>query len=100
MYFFIYYKLGARQLKDHKLVYFVPSAMERYLPNYRMDSTKPFNREMCEIILKQIVDKAMAKYKYKAEECDELCSKLCEDIKAAVKKHKFDRWGLRAMGIF
>lgn len=64
----------------------------RVANNYRLNSKKPYNRETCEIILKQLVDKEMAHFKYKAEENDSLCTRLSDEIKAAVKLSKFDRY--------
>lgn len=66
--------------------------ISRYQPSYRLESKNPYNREICEVILKQLVDKEMKNYEYKPEEEDGgLCNKLCDEIVSAVKLSKFDR---------
>lgn len=63
----------------------------RYQPSYQLESKCPYNREVCENLLKELVDKQLKTYSYDGENADELCSSLCESIKSNIKLSKYDR---------
>lgn len=65
---------------------------QRYEPSYRLDSKNPYKREVCQTIIKQLIDKEMKHYEYDPEHADELCRKLSETIKASVKSSRYDRF--------
>ncbi|XP_053663539.1 dynein light chain Tctex-type 4-like [Anopheles marshallii] len=64
----------------------------KYLPSYRLGSRNPFNREACEAILREALDKSLQGVEYSSYFAPSLCQQICEDIKARVKELKFDRY--------
>lgn len=64
----------------------------RYQPSYRLESKLPYSREVCQNLLKELVDKEMKSYAYDGDTAEELCKGLCETIKSNIKTSKFDRW--------
>lgn len=65
--------------------------MTKYQPTYRIEPNRPYNQEQCEIILKQVIDKAMLNFEYSPTEAVAMCESLSEDIKKRVKLLEFDR---------
>uniref|UniRef100_A0A182N1P0 Tctex1 domain-containing protein 4 n=1 Tax=Anopheles dirus TaxID=7168 RepID=A0A182N1P0_9DIPT len=64
----------------------------KYLPSYRLCSRNPFNREACEVILRESMDKSLQGVEYSSYFAPSLCQQICEDIKMRVKELKFDRY--------
>ncbi|XP_040158930.1 dynein light chain Tctex-type 4-like isoform X1 [Anopheles arabiensis] len=64
----------------------------KYLPSYRLTSRNPFNREACEAILRESMDKSLQGVEYSSYFAPSLCQQICEDIKTRVKELKFDRY--------
>uniref|UniRef100_A0A182T8Q6 Uncharacterized protein n=1 Tax=Anopheles maculatus TaxID=74869 RepID=A0A182T8Q6_9DIPT len=64
----------------------------KFLPSYRLGSRNPFNREACEAILRDSLDKSLQGVEYSSYFAPSLCQQICEDIKARVKELKFDRY--------
>uniref|UniRef100_A0A182KH08 Uncharacterized protein n=1 Tax=Anopheles christyi TaxID=43041 RepID=A0A182KH08_9DIPT len=63
----------------------------KFLPSYRLSSRNPFNREACEAILRESMDKSLQGVEYSSYFAPSLCQQICEDIKTRVKELKFDR---------
>lgn len=63
----------------------------RYQHSYQLNSKSPYKNEICQNLLKQLVDKELKSYTYDGENADELCKNLCEAIKSNVKSSDFDR---------
>lgn len=63
----------------------------RYQPSYQLESKYPYNRETCQNLLKELVDKEMKSYAFDGNSAGELCKILCETIKSNIKTSKFDR---------
>lgn len=63
----------------------------KFQNSYRLESTRPYNREKCEKILKLVVDKALKEFEYDSALAFELCETICEDIKKKVKLLEFER---------
>ncbi|XP_065088082.1 dynein light chain Tctex-type 5-like [Ochlerotatus camptorhynchus] len=64
----------------------------KFQPSYRLQSTNPFNREACEVILREALDKALQGVEYSSYFAPSLCQQICEDVKAKVKELNFDRY--------
>ncbi|XP_050093877.1 dynein light chain Tctex-type 5-like [Anopheles aquasalis] len=64
----------------------------KFLPSYRLCSRNPFNREACEVILRESMDKSLQGVEYSSYFAPSLCQQICEDIKTRVKELKFDRY--------
>ncbi|ETN60736.1 hypothetical protein AND_007629 [Anopheles darlingi] len=64
----------------------------KFLPSYRLCSRNPFNREACEVILRESMDKSLQGVEYSSYFAPSLCQQICEDIKSRVKELKFDRY--------
>uniref|UniRef100_A0A8W7K8C1 Tctex1 domain-containing protein 4 n=2 Tax=Anopheles albimanus TaxID=7167 RepID=A0A8W7K8C1_ANOAL len=64
----------------------------KFLPTYRLCSRNPFNREACEVILRESMDKSLQGVEYSSYFAPSLCQQICEDIKTRVKELKFDRY--------
>ncbi|XP_058123118.1 dynein light chain Tctex-type protein 2B [Anopheles ziemanni] len=64
----------------------------KFLPSYRLCSRNPFNREACEAILREAMDKSLHGVEYSSYFAPSICQQICEDIKARVKELKFDRY--------
>ncbi|XP_050072948.1 dynein light chain Tctex-type 5-like [Anopheles maculipalpis] len=64
----------------------------KFLPSYRLCSRNPFNREACEAILRDSLDKSLQGVEYSSYFAPSLCQQICEDIKSRVKELKFDRY--------
>lgn len=63
----------------------------KYLPTYQLESKNPFNREACEAILRESLDKSLQGVEYSSYFAPSLCQQICEDVKAKVKELNFDR---------
>ncbi|XP_058065801.1 dynein light chain Tctex-type 5 [Anopheles bellator] len=64
----------------------------KFLPSYRLCSRNPFNREACEVIMRESLDKSLQGVEYSSYFAPSLCQQICEDIKSRVKELKFDRY--------
>uniref|UniRef100_A0AAG5D5V1 Uncharacterized protein n=1 Tax=Anopheles atroparvus TaxID=41427 RepID=A0AAG5D5V1_ANOAO len=64
----------------------------KFLPSYRLSSRNPFNREACEAILRETMDKSLHGVEYSSYFAPSICQQICEDIKTRVKDLKFDRY--------
>ncbi|XP_052873577.1 uncharacterized protein LOC128278890 [Anopheles cruzii] len=62
----------------------------KFLPSYRLCSRNPFNREACEVIMRESLDKSLQGVEYSSYFAPSLCQQICEDIKSRVKELKFD----------
>lgn len=65
----------------------------RYQPTYRLESQNSFNTEVCENIMKSIIDENL-KYTndYGAPRTALLCQHLCQEITQRITFLKFDRF--------
>ncbi|XP_055535060.1 dynein light chain Tctex-type 5-like [Wyeomyia smithii] len=64
----------------------------KYQPTYQLESKNPFNREACEDILRESLDKSLQGVEYNSYFASSLCQQICEDVKAKVKELNFDRY--------
>lgn len=64
----------------------------KYQPSYQLQSKNPFNREACEVILREALDKALQGVEYSSYFAPSLCQQICEDVKSRVKELNFDRY--------
>lgn len=58
---------------------------------YRIYPKIAFNREKCEIIIKEVVDENLEQFTYSSKTASSLCNKVSEEIKNRVKELGFDR---------
>ncbi|XP_055609634.1 dynein light chain Tctex-type 5 isoform X2 [Uranotaenia lowii] len=66
----------------------------KFQPTYQLESKNPFNRDACEAILRESLDKALQGVEYSSYFAPSLCQQICEDVKAKVKELNFDRYRL------
>ncbi|XP_053687139.1 dynein light chain Tctex-type 5-like [Sabethes cyaneus] len=64
----------------------------KYQPTYQLESKNPFNREACEDILRESLDKSLQGVEYNSYFAPSLCQQICEDVKTKVKELNFDRY--------
>ncbi|XP_058461095.1 dynein light chain Tctex-type 5-like [Malaya genurostris] len=64
----------------------------KYQNSYHLESRNPFNREACEVILRESLDKSLQGVEYSSYFAPSLCQQICEDVKTKVKELNFDRY--------
>lgn len=63
----------------------------RYMPTYRLDPVRPLNKEVCEKIMKNVMDKTFNDFTYSPKTSANLCSEVSEEIKIRIKNQNYDR---------
>lgn len=63
----------------------------RFMPTYRMQPSKPLNKEVCEKIIKTVMDKTFEEFTYLPKSSMKLCSEVSEEIKNQIKNLHYDR---------
>lgn len=58
---------------------------------FRLEPKVPYNRDKCDLVLKEVIDTAMEEYQYNAKQAPIMCNSLAEEIKKRVKELGFDR---------
>uniref|UniRef100_A0A1B0G4R1 Uncharacterized protein n=1 Tax=Glossina morsitans morsitans TaxID=37546 RepID=A0A1B0G4R1_GLOMM len=64
----------------------------KYLPTYRLEPKVPLNKEVCEKIMKTVMDKMFQDFVYAPKPALSLCAEVSEEIKNRVKNLNFDRY--------
>ncbi|XP_037827617.1 tctex1 domain-containing protein 2 [Lucilia sericata] len=64
----------------------------RFMPTYRMKPIRPFNKEVCEKIMKTVMDNTFGSYNYSPKSILELCAEVSEEIKNRIKSQNYDRY--------
>ncbi|XP_020709954.1 dynein light chain Tctex-type 5-like [Athalia rosae] len=64
----------------------------RYQNTYRLESYKPFNVDMVDKIIKQVMINNLEDIVYDPKECPRLCGEISEDIRDRIKRLNFDRY--------
>ncbi|XP_037888474.1 tctex1 domain-containing protein 1 [Glossina fuscipes] len=64
----------------------------KYLPTYRLEPKVPLNKEVCEKIIKTVMDKTFQDFVYAPKPALSLCAEVSEEIKNRVKNLNFDRY--------
>lgn len=59
---------------------------------FRLEPKVPYNRDKCDLVLKEVIDTAMEEYQYNAKQAPIMCNGLAEEIKKRVKDLGLDRW--------
>lgn len=66
----------------------------KYLPTYRLDPKYPLNKEVCEKIMRAVMDNAFENFMYSPKTSLTLCAQISEEIKNRIKAQHFDRYVL------
>ncbi|KAL9913508.1 dynein light chain Tctex-type protein 2B isoform 1-T1 [Glossina fuscipes fuscipes] len=69
-----------------------PKPVMKYLPTYRLEPKVPLNKEVCEKIIKTVMDKTFQDFVYAPKPALSLCAEVSEEIKNRVKNLNFDRY--------
>ncbi|XP_065370201.1 dynein light chain Tctex-type protein 2B [Calliphora vicina] len=69
-----------------------PKPVMRFMPTYRMKSISPFNKEVCEKIIKTVMDNTFGEFTYTPKSTLELCAEVSEEIKNRIKAQNYDRY--------
>uniref|UniRef100_A0A1I8Q9W3 Uncharacterized protein n=1 Tax=Stomoxys calcitrans TaxID=35570 RepID=A0A1I8Q9W3_STOCA len=64
----------------------------RYMPTYRLEAMSPLNKEICEKILKSVMDETFANFSYTPKTSLQFCAQVSEEIKIRIKNKNFDRY--------
>uniref|UniRef100_A0A1A9ZKW8 Uncharacterized protein n=1 Tax=Glossina pallidipes TaxID=7398 RepID=A0A1A9ZKW8_GLOPL len=64
----------------------------KFLPTYRLEPKVPLNKEVCEKIMKTVMDKTFQDFVYAPKPALSLCAEVSEEIKNRVKNLNFDRY--------
>lgn len=67
-----------------------PTTM-KYMPSYRMESKNPYKREICETIIREVVNDMLSSFVYANSDASQVCNNISEEIKSRVKTLGFDR---------
>uniref|UniRef100_A0A1B0D7R5 Dynein light chain n=1 Tax=Phlebotomus papatasi TaxID=29031 RepID=A0A1B0D7R5_PHLPP len=71
----------------------MPTTM-KYMPSYRMESKNPYKREICETIIREVVNDMLSSFVYANSDASQVCNNISEEIKSRVKTLGFDRYKL------
>lgn len=63
----------------------------RYMPTYRLSAIRPLNKEICEKIMKAVMDQTFSSFVYSPKTSLQLCAEVSEEIKTRVKSQNYDR---------
>lgn len=63
----------------------------RFMPTYRMQPIRPFNKEICEKIMKTVMDNTFDGFNYMPKSTLDLCAQVSEEIKNRIKNQNYDR---------
>lgn len=63
----------------------------RYMPTYRLSPIRPLNKEICEKIMKAVMDQTFDSFVYSPKTSLQLCAEVSEEIKNRVKSQNYDR---------
>lgn len=59
---------------------------------FRLEPQVPYNKDKCDLVLKEVIDAAMGEYQYNAKQAPIVCNSLADEIKKRVKELEFDRY--------
>lgn len=69
--------------------------MVRFLPTYRLEPMRKFNKEKCEQMMKTLIDASLDQFEYESSAAETMASNLSDAILCRVKKFNFDRYDRR-----
>ncbi|XP_075168632.1 dynein light chain Tctex-type 5 isoform X2 [Haematobia irritans] len=66
----------------------------RYMPTYRLEAMRPLNKEICEKILKSVMDATFtdSNFTYSPKTSLQFCAQVSEEIKTRIKNKNYDRY--------
>ncbi|XP_073811501.1 dynein light chain Tctex-type protein 2B isoform X2 [Musca autumnalis] len=66
----------------------------RYMPTYRLEAMRPLNKEVCENIMKAVMEETFENFTYTPKASLQFCAQISEEIKCRIKAKNYDRYRL------
>ncbi|XP_058986894.1 uncharacterized protein LOC101888251 isoform X2 [Musca domestica] len=63
----------------------------RYMPSYRLEAMRPLNKEVCENIIRTVMEEALLNFNYTPKTSLQFCALVSEEIKSRIKAKDYDR---------